>query len=99
MFKDNKYTKRYSLITVTAKLRETPGYTEKHHIIPQSLGGTNNKENLVYLTAREHFICHWLLVKMVEGDARGKMLYALQGMKAENKYQDRYHTKITARVY
>ena len=36
---------------------------------------------------------------MVEGDARGKMLYALQGMKAENKYQDRYHTKITARVY
>jgi hypothetical protein len=27
------------------------------------------------------------------------MLYALQGMKAENKFQQRYHTKITARVY
>jgi len=27
------------------------------------------------------------------------MLYALNGMKAENRYQERYHTKITARVY
>jgi hypothetical protein len=36
---------------------------------------------------------------MTEGDERGKMLYALQGMKAENKFQNRYHTKITARVY
>lgn len=27
------------------------------------------------------------------------MLYALNGMKAENRYQQRYHTKITARVY
>lgn len=99
MFKDNKYTKRYSLITAAAKLRETPGYTEKHHIIPQSLGGTNDNANLVDLTAREHFICHWLLVKMTDGEARSKMLYALHGMKAENKFQDRYHTKITARVY
>jgi hypothetical protein len=36
---------------------------------------------------------------MTEGDERGKMLYALQGMKAENKFQNRYHTQITARVY
>lgn len=32
------------------------GYFEKHHILPKSLGGTNDKENLVKLTAREHFI-------------------------------------------
>lgn len=99
MFKDNKYTKRYLLITTAAKLRETSGYTENHHIIPQSLGGSNDKENLIDLTAREHFICHWLLVKMVDGEARSKMLYALQGMKAENRFQERYHTKITSRVY
>jgi len=95
----NKYSKTYFTITSNAKQRITEGYTETHHIIPQSLGGTNDKENLVELTAREHFICHWLLVKMTEGDERGKMLYALQGMKAENKFQNRYHTKITARVY
>ena len=33
------------------------GYYEKHHIQPKSLGGSNKKENLVRLTAREHFIC------------------------------------------
>ena len=95
----NKYSKIYFSITTNAKQRITEGYTELHHIIPQSMGGSNDKENLVELTAREHFICHWLLVKMTEGDDRSKMLYALKGMKAENKHQQRYHTKITARVY
>jgi len=96
---ENKYTKLYYKITSNAKQRITEGYTELHHIIPQSMGGSNDKENLVHLTAREHFICHWLLIKMTEGEDRSKMLYALNGMKAENRYQQRYHTKITARVY
>ena len=39
-------------------------YTEKHHIIPRSLGGSNDKNNLIDLLAREHFICHLLLTKM-----------------------------------
>jgi hypothetical protein len=30
-------------------------YVEKHHIIPKSLGGSNDKSNLVKLTAKEHF--------------------------------------------
>lgn len=99
MFKENKYTKYYTLLTDRAKNRILTEYTERHHIIPQSLGGSNDKDNLVDLTAREHFICHWLLIKMTEGDNRGKMLYALNGMKAENKYQQRYSSAITARVY
>jgi len=99
MFKDNKYTKYYTLITDAAKTRNNEGYIEHHHIIPQSLGGSNDKKNLVGLTAREHFICHWLLIKMTEGEARSKMLYALHGMRAENRYQQRYSSSITARVY
>jgi hypothetical protein len=95
----NKYSKTYFAITSNAKQRITEGYTELHHIIPQSMGGSNDKDNLVELTAREHFICHWLLIKMTEGKDRSKMLYALNGMKAENRYQQRYNTKITARVY
>lgn len=95
----NKYSKLYNKITSNAKQRIAEGYVETHHIVPQSLGGSNDKNNLVELTAREHFICHWLLIKMTEGEDRSKMLYALQGMKAENKFQQRYHTKITARVY
>jgi hypothetical protein len=40
------------------------GYVECHHIIPSCLGGANEKSNLVYLSGREHFIAHLLLVKM-----------------------------------
>lgn len=36
-------------------------YSERHHIIPHCLGGTNEEENLIYLTYQEHFIAHKLL--------------------------------------
>lgn len=39
-------------------------YTERHHIVPRCLGGADSKENLIRLTGREHFIAHWLLVKL-----------------------------------
>lgn len=48
----------------TNKLRKTKKqYTELHHVIPKSLGGSDSKKNLVRLTAREHFIAHALLVR------------------------------------
>ena len=56
----NKYENWYNAITTKAKLRTIDGYKERHHIIPRSLGGPDTKENLVDLTAREHFICHLL---------------------------------------
>lgn len=40
------------------------GYTEIHHIIPRCLGGSNNKNNLIELTAKEHYIAHLLLTKI-----------------------------------
>jgi hypothetical protein len=95
----NKYNQWYTNIVDRACTRHTNGYTEKHHIVPQSLGGSNDKNNLVNLTAREHFICHWLLTKIYAGEAKAKMIYALNGMKRSNKFAQRYETKITARVY
>jgi hypothetical protein len=95
----NKYTLWYNTITKRAQTRVIDGYTEKHHIQPRSLGGSNDKDNLVDLTAREHFICHWLLTKMHTGEAKSKMIYALNGMKRSNTFAQRYETKITARVY
>jgi hypothetical protein len=53
---------------------------ERHHILPKSMGGTNNKNNLVYLTYREHFLAHWLLTKFTEGQDKIKMLHALAKM-------------------
>lgn len=56
------YSKLYELIINRAKTRELSGYVEHHHIIPKCLGGTDVKENIVKLTAREHFVAHQLLV-------------------------------------
>lgn len=36
-------------------------YHERHHIIPKCIGGTDDKNNLIDLFAREHFIAHRLL--------------------------------------
>lgn len=60
--------------------RSINGYCERHHVIPQALGGSNAKSNIVALTYREHFLAHWLLTKFTTGQARQKMLYALNRM-------------------
>ena len=86
MYLTNKYTTWYNNIICRAKSRTLPetGYSEKHHIIPKSLGGNNSKGNLVTLTAREHYICHLLLPKMTTGKDRSKMAYALHRMLSGN---------------
>ena len=96
-FLQNKYTKWYSNIISNAQNRDISGYTEKHHIIPKSLGGSNKQTNLVKLTAREHFICHRLLTKMVVGDAKSKMWKSLYITQVQGIGQNRY--KITSRMY
>jgi len=91
IFIDNKYTRWYFSIINRANTRSILGYTEKHHIIPKSLGGSNNTSNLVSLTAREHFICHMLLTKMVSGKQRQKMVHAWWAMSTLKKdCQKRY---------
>lgn len=95
----NKYEKWYTSITNKAKHRILTEYSEKHHILPRSLGGTDSSDNLVSLTAREHFICHWLLTKMYSGESKGKMINALYIMQGQSKHQKRYKSKITSRIY
>jgi hypothetical protein len=99
MFQQNKYTQLYNKIIEKSRVNtKHPGY-EYHHIIPDCLGGTRSKDNMVWLTSREHFICHWLLTKMTSGIDYTKMLFALNGMKRISKNQQRYSSKITSRVY
>jgi hypothetical protein len=76
-FIENKYCKTYYIIIERAKSRVLEEYGERHHIIPKSLGGSNKKDNLVKLTAREHFICHLLLVRMTVGHSQILMKFAV----------------------
>ena len=43
-------------------------YYEKHHVCPRCLGGNDDSGNLVLLTVREHFLAHYLLMKIYKDD-------------------------------
>lgn len=79
LFIDNKYTRWYYNIIANAQARsiQKETYTEKHHIVPKSLGGDNSNTNLVALTPKEHYMCHRLLPRMLSGNCQKKMIYAL----------------------
>ena len=95
MYLHNKYRLWYYNIIQQAQSRTIhPEVVEKHHIFPKSLGGTNEQDNLVKLSPREHYICHLLLTKMCEGRAKQKMIYALWAiMNLSNPYQERKFIK------
>lgn len=97
MFLDNKYTKWYYLIIDRARNRTLTTYAENHHIIPRSLNGTDDSTNLVLLTAREHYIVHVLLTRMVTGVAVHKM-YKAAWMMACRTLKDRDY-KVNSRIY
>lgn len=92
MFLFNKYTKWY--FSIINKPRTSVKVVEKHHIIPKSLGGSNRKENIVSLTPKEHFVCHWLLSKMTFGENRKKMCYAFWSMTRNNAKMNRSYSSL-----
>ena len=62
--------------------KSAPCYTEKHHIKPKCLGGDNSANNLVCLTAKEHYIAHLLLAK-IHG---GKLWYPVKLMSGNSNH-------------
>ena len=91
MFLPNKYTLIYFRLIQASQNRVCPlGYTEKHHIIPKSLGGDNSANNIVVLTAREHFIAHKLLTKITDGKNKAKMIYAMTAMCMSRRDTERF---------
>jgi hypothetical protein len=64
---NNLMETRLSIKNERLQLKKNGEYFEGHHIIPKSKGGTGdstrpkNNPNIVLLTAKEHFLAHWLL--------------------------------------
>lgn len=96
MFLNNKYKTWHDNIITKAKNRTLTCYTEKHHILPKCLGGSNNEDNLVRLTAKEHFIVHMLLCKFTEGSINNKMIFAFSAMSCIKGKNRNY--KATSRI-
>jgi hypothetical protein len=100
IFINNKYTKWYNSIISNAKSRISiqNEYYESHHILPRAAGGDDSYQNLVRLTAREHFICHLLLPRMLNDPYKSKMRFALWMLSnGKNSFQQRY--KCNSRIY
>jgi hypothetical protein len=89
------YRNHYALLIERARQRTLQGYSEKHHVLPRCMGGTNDACNLVGLTAREHFVAHKLLVKIYPESI--KLKHALWAMMTANKKAQAY--RITSRCY
>lgn len=86
------YQKIYDNLMQRGLSRTTPGYYEKHHILPRCLGGDNNPRNLVNLTPEEHFLAHQLLVKIHPSNS--KLVYAANIMTAHTT-----GTRINNKLY
>lgn len=81
------YQRHYNLLIEKAQQRTTDLYTERHHIVPRCLGGTDDKDNLVALTPEEHYVAHQLLVKMYPENA--SLVYAANKMTVSSKWAPR----------
>ena len=55
-------------------------YYENHHIIPKVFGGKKIKSNMILLTAKEHYVAHYLLARFTSGNQNTKMLSAFNIM-------------------
>lgn len=63
------YRRIYRAFIEDRKGREADlfGYSERHHIVPRALGGGDEPDNLIRLTAEDHFFAHLLLAKIHGG--------------------------------
>jgi len=77
------YKKIYDSIIERSLHRSEPAeYCEYHHIVPMCMGGEDEDVNKTILTAREHFLVHWLLVKTYPHD--GKIVCAFNRLTSGN---------------
>lgn len=98
-FSDNKYTRWYWAIVSKRAITDRNVKGEVHHIIPRSLGGSDDPENLVKLSGHDHAWCHWLLTKMTSGRDYELMTYAFNMMGVAGEHMNRPKSYAIVRAY
>lgn len=95
------YQKIYNNIIENTKnknrSKKDGNYYEKHHIVPKCLGGSNDINNLILLTAREHFLCHMLLCRIYPDN--GKIGYSAFAMAIKCNQSDKRTYNISSRQF
>ena len=72
------------LILLRGSKDKPKGYSERHHVIPKWMGGTNNKNNLIYLSFKDHVFAHWLLWKQFRDKPSAYSYYMMMKRKKVN---------------
>ena len=67
----------YNQLIERAKTRVLTCYKEEHHIVPLCLNPKSTET--VYLTGREHFLVHWLLIRIYPENIKLKQAFGLMG--------------------
>lgn len=88
------YKKIYDALVEKAKVRgldksKHEGYFEIHHVVPVCLGGTDEDDNLVMFTGREHLVAHLLLWKAYPESVplqRAAWMMSARGVSKVNSY-------------
>ncbi len=92
--KNNKYLKWYKNIIIN-RIEFPILIGENHHIVPRSMGGNNEKKNIVKLTSKEHYVCHLCLIKFTESLDYYKMLCAINSMSMHTLKQNfNYNSRL-----
>lgn len=82
----------YLLLQKYGSVTKPKAYSERHHIVPKCLGGSDEESNLIYLSAESHYAAHQLLTKIYPdhyGLSYAAMLMTRVGKgneRANNKY-------------
>lgn len=96
------YKKVYDALINKAILRGKIYPKERHHIVPKSMGGSDRKDNLVYLTPREHIIAHKMLWKIYRNKQMSCALWMMQhtrsGIKLTSKQYEILKIEHAVRV-
>lgn len=77
------YQKIYQRFIEDRRHKEVNGYYETHHIIPRSSGGLDDEDNLIKLSARDHFFAHMLLARFAGHKMKIALQYMLYGKRGE----------------
>ena len=102
---ENYYSELYRELIAKSQKRNwtkdsVPCYVERHHIWPKSLGGSDESQNIVFLTASEHYYAHYYLMKMLENqndESYIKMVYACWQM--NNRIAPGKNLEREAKIY
>jgi len=95
--KSRHYLNRYlRLISLAQHQIVDDSYVEIHHILPESMGGLNIDSNLITLSARQHYLAHWMLWKAYGSKEMTAAFFSMSNQSNSHQIRER---RITSRTY